>query len=282
MCREEKNFYKPNMFQLQCLKILEEQMEKGKYNEAEIGRRLGVNRSTISRCLKKYREQQFLLPQGDGFTKMGRELLHYYKRIEKELYRYFASMDLDKKQQEQAVSGLFDTVDMEIIQKICRKEKMHLQYEKIDENKGKEICKISWDQMGDYIKEGIWRVDFSVYRQGKDWRQLSMADEGFQKPAKLVWTKEEKYLELRIQEMQARTKGGMVLSGYIKTIKCRSKGDRLKNFPIQEGKICIPLEEFEFEDFSGETVVGQVQLIMTSSVGEKRMPESMATLIIRF
>lgn len=82
--------------------------------------------------------------------------------------------------------------------------------------------------------------------------------------------------------MQARTKGGMVLSGYIKTIKCRSKGDRLKNFPIQEGKICIPLEEFEFEDFSGETVVGQVQLIMTSSVGEKRMPESMATLIIRF
>lgn len=282
MCREERQFYKPNMFQLQCLKILEEQMEEGKYNEAEIGRKLGVNRSTISRCLKKYREQQFLRPQGDGFTKMGGELLSYYKRIEQDLYRYFASADLDETQQKQAVTGLFDTVDIETIQKICRKEKIHLQYEKIDKNKGEEICKILWEQMGDYIKEGIWQVDFSVYRQGKDWRQLSMADGGFEKPAKLVWTGEDRYLELRIRKMKARTKGGVVLSGYIKTIKCRSKGDRLKNFPIREGRIRIPLEEFEFENLSGETVTGQVQLIMTSSVGEKRMPESMATLMIRF
>lgn len=46
--------YKPNMFQLQCLKALEIQIEEGKgYNEAEIGRKMQVNRSTISRCFKR-------------------------------------------------------------------------------------------------------------------------------------------------------------------------------------------------------------------------------------
>ena len=50
--------YKPNMFQLQCLKALEIQIEEGKgYNEAEIGRKMQVNRSAISRCFKGYREE---------------------------------------------------------------------------------------------------------------------------------------------------------------------------------------------------------------------------------
>lgn len=45
--------HKPNMFQLQCLKALEMQISEGKgYNEAEIGRQMDVNRSTISRCFK--------------------------------------------------------------------------------------------------------------------------------------------------------------------------------------------------------------------------------------
>lgn len=281
MCEKEIEIYKPNMFQLQCLKILEEQVQEGKYNEAEIGRRMGVNRSTISRCLKKYREHEFLSMDKNDFTKKGREFLDYYKAIETDLYRYFASLDLSEKQQKQAVTGLFDTVDIETIQKICRKEKIHLRYEKIDKNKGKEIFKIPFDQLEHYISEGSYAVDFSVYRQGKNWQQLSMADQGFKKPARLVWHQNEKYLELTVKEMRARTKGGVILSGYIKTMKCRSTRDQLKTLPIVEEKIRIPLEEFEFENLSDEAVTGQIQLIMTSSVGEKRMPESMATLRIR-
>ena len=38
MCDKTMENYKPNMFQLQCLKALEIQIEEGKgYNEAEIG-----------------------------------------------------------------------------------------------------------------------------------------------------------------------------------------------------------------------------------------------------
>lgn len=55
MCDKTMENYKPNMFQLQCLKALEIQIEEGKgYNEAEIGRKMQVNRSTISRCFKRY------------------------------------------------------------------------------------------------------------------------------------------------------------------------------------------------------------------------------------
>lgn len=54
MCDKTMENYKPNMFQLQCLKALEIQIEEGKgYNEAEIGRKMQVNRSTISRCFKR-------------------------------------------------------------------------------------------------------------------------------------------------------------------------------------------------------------------------------------
>ena len=69
MCDKTMENYKPNMFQLQCLKALEIQIEEGKgYNEAEIGRKMQVNRSTISRCFKRYREEGFL--EDKEFTRL--------------------------------------------------------------------------------------------------------------------------------------------------------------------------------------------------------------------
>lgn len=72
-----------------------------------------------------------------------------------------------------------------------------------------------------------------------------------------------------------------MLSGHIQTVKCRSSKDVLTDFPIQDKKIQIPFEDFEFEQLSETEITGQIQLFMTSSVGEKRMPESMATLILK-
>ncbi len=282
MYKKTMKFYKPKMFQLQCLKALEQQMEDGKnYNEAEIGRIMGVNRSTISRCFKRYREEGFLQQTGGVFTRKGKEFLDYYKRIEADLYQYFASIGVGEKEQEQAVGGMFDTVDIETIQKICQKEKMHLRYESIDKNKGKEIHKISYQKLGEYLKEGIYDVDFAIYRQGKDWQSLSMADNGFEKPAKLLWKPRKEYIELTVREMKAMTRGGAILSGHIQTVKCRTRQDVLKSIEIVDNKIQIPLKEFEFESMSEREITAQIQLFMTSSVGEKRMPESMATLIVR-
>ena len=48
MCDKTMENYKPNMFQLQCLKALEIQIEDGKgYNEAEIGRKMQVRWQTL-------------------------------------------------------------------------------------------------------------------------------------------------------------------------------------------------------------------------------------------
>ena len=103
MCDKTMENYKPNMFQLQCLKALEIQIEEGKgYNEAEIGRKMQVNRSTISRCFKRYREEGFL--EDKGFTRKGAEFLEYYKMIESDLYHYFASIGINEQQQRQAVT----------------------------------------------------------------------------------------------------------------------------------------------------------------------------------
>ena len=272
--------YKPNMFQLQCLKALEIQIEEGKgYNEAEIGRKMQVNRSTISRCFKRYREEWFL--EDKGFTRKGAEFLEYYKMIESDLYHYFASIGINEQQQRQAVTGVFDTADIDTIQKLCQKEKMHLRYESIGKNESKEITKLTYEQLCNSLKKGIYQVAFSIYRQGKDWKSLSMADQGFEKPAYLHLKGDKNYLELAAREMKAMTKGGAMLSGHIQTVKCRSSKDVLTDFPIQDKKIQIPFEDFEFEQLSETEITGQIQLFMTSSVGKKRMPESMATLILK-
>lgn len=61
-----------------------------------------------------------------GFTRKGKEFLEYYKMIEADLYHYFASIGINEEQQRQAVTGMFDTADIDTIQKLCQKEKMHL------------------------------------------------------------------------------------------------------------------------------------------------------------
>ena len=280
MCDKTMENYKPNMFQLQCLKALEIQIEEGKgYNEAEIGRKMQVNRSTISRCFKRYREEGFL--KDKGFTRKGKEFLEYYKMIESDLYHYFASIGINEQQQRQAVTGVFDTADIDTIQKLCQKEKMHLRYESIGKNESKEITKMTYEQLCSSLKKGIYQVAFSIYRQGKDWQSLSMADQGFEKPAYLHLKGDKNYLELAVREMKAMTKGGAMLSGHIQTVKCRSSKDVLTDLPIQDKKIQIPFKDFEFEQLSETEITGQIQLFMTSSVGEKRMPESMATLILK-
>ena len=280
MCDKTMENYKPNMFQLQCLKALEIQIEEGKgYNEAEIGRKMQVNRSTISRCFKGYREEGFL--EDKEFTRKGKEFLEYYKMIEADLYHYFASIGINEQQQRQAVNGMFDTADIDTIQKLCQKEKMHLKYESIGKNESKEITKMTYEQLCSSLKKGIYQVAFSIYRQGKDWQSLSMADQGFEKPAYLHLKGDKNYLELAVREMKAMTKGGAMLSGHIQTVKCRSSKDVLTDLSIQDKKIQIPFEDFEFEQLSETEITGQIQLFMTSSVGEKRMPESMATLILK-
>lgn len=279
MCKKTFKNDKPNMFQLQCLKALEAQIQKeDRYNEAQIARWMNVNRSTISRCFKRYREEGFL--EENDFTEKGWEFLNYYKKIEEELYQYFGSLGINEEQQKQAVSGMFDSVDIDTIQKICQKEKMHLKYESIGKNESYEITKIQYKDLHHYIKEGYYKVPFTIYRQGGDKKSLSMADHGFEKPADFYFQKEKEYLELTIKEMKAMTKGGVLLSGHIQNVKCTNQKDVLKELPIYEKKIKIPLEDFEFENLSDTEIMGQIQLLMISSVGEKRMPESVATLVI--
>lgn len=109
-----------------------------------------------------------------------------------------------------------------------------------------------------------------------------MADDGFEKPAFLYFQENKRYLELTVREMKAMTKGGALLSGHIQTVKCRSSKDILYELPIKNRKILIPLEDFEFENLSETEIMAQTQLVMTSSVGEKRMPESVAMLVVKF
>lgn len=273
----------PNVFWLRCLQDVKYQTEeKGKYNEAETARKLGVNRSTISRWMKKSQEQGFVSGSEKKLTKKGEEYLRFYDEIEKDLMEYFENLGVEEGNRSQAAAGMIDSVDSAVIRKMCQKEKKHLRYDKIGENEGKEIRQVPYEQLKDFLKAGTYPVDFALYRQGKDRQTLSMADMGFQKPGYLVYEEDRQYLELAIQEIRAYTKGGVLLSGHVQSIKYRNRQDVIEELPFMESKVRIPLQAFWFETLSEWEMSGQVQLFMTSSVGERRMPESSAVLILRF
>ena len=67
-----------------------------------------------------------------------------------------------------SLDSLVDTADIDTIQKLCQKEKMHLRYESIGKNESKEITKLTYEQLCNSLKKGIYQVAFSIYRQGKD------------------------------------------------------------------------------------------------------------------
>ena len=73
--------------------------------------------------------------------------------IEADLYHYFASIGINEQQQRQAVNGMFDTADIDTIQKLCQKEKMHLKYESIGKNESKEITKMTYEQLCSSLKK---------------------------------------------------------------------------------------------------------------------------------
>ena len=123
------------MFQLQCLKHLKDQKDKGAVcNEAEIARALSVNRSTVSRCLKRCVELGILLEDGYELTRKGIEVLTYYQKVEQELFYYFEKIGVEEDARAQAVGGMLDSVDIKTIQMICQREKLHMQYENIGSN----------------------------------------------------------------------------------------------------------------------------------------------------
>ena len=74
--------------------------------------------------------------------------------IESDLYHYFASIGINEQQQRQAVNGMFDTADIDTIQKLCQKEKMHLKYESIwGKMKVKKITKMTYEQLCSSLKK---------------------------------------------------------------------------------------------------------------------------------
>ena len=275
---------RPTMFQLQCLKRLRKQQQDGAgCNEAEIARSLSVNRSTVSKCLKRSVELGILTENGYEFTKKGNEVLEYYLDVEKELIYYFERIGVEKEARYQAVAGMLDAVDIKTIQTICQREKMHLQYENIGQKNLGQMLDDPQENAGVVLPYGTYEVDFSIYRQGRECKKLSMADRGFEKPAKLSVCQKESCLELCIREVTAYSGNNhrMLLHGHLQTIKCKCRDDGLKKLPIENGIVRIPFDEICLESLPNGKITGQIQLTMTCSVGVLHMPESIATLVLR-
>lgn len=280
---DHKGYLKPTMKQLRYLREMEDQMEKyGKINGSMVSRNLELARTTVHRFIKECEREGMLLPKGKGFTAMGQEALDTYKEIVQKLYDYFAGLGVPEERRAAAVTSMFDGTDYATLQKMCETEDRHAGYETLSRKKEREEEAIRTDILRQELKRGVFAVEFTIYRKGSGGHAISMADKGFAHPATLHFEEGEEYLELKALEVEAcsRAKKGLRLSGHVLSVRCRSREDELIDIPAGDGRVRIPLHYFSFKKISEDEMSGQIELLMTCSVGEVHMPESFATLVV--
>lgn len=109
--------------------------------------------------------------------------------------------------------------------------------------------------------------------------QLSMADQGFEKPATLKHNRRGSWLILKRKEMQGFSRiNREKMSGHLDTLKYDQEGTLIQA-ECRDDMIRIPLRAFQFHRRQGGEVRGALSVTMTCSVGRSHMPESTAVLV---
>ena len=122
-------------------------------------------------------------------------------------------------------------------------------------------------------------VYFMLYRNKEGKMALSMADQGFEKPATLKHNRRGSWLILKRKEMQGFSRiNREKMSGHLDTLKYDQEGTLIQA-ECRDDMSRIPLRAFQFHRRQGGEVRGALSVTMTCSVGRSHMPESTAVLV---
>ena len=264
----------PTMRQIRYLSVLDE-VGNTRGAIAEIAKQCGVNNAPVSRFLKACYENG-LLHEDYTFTIAGKTWLQNYQNLIHRLSLHFEEDGMSETEIEAAVREMIENVDADIISGMLRS---------IEEaRKPRTLKERDRKLSGEYLK-GILpakvntEISFMVYRLDSKEFRPSMADRGFEKPARLKHNSRGSSLILKVCDMTASSRiTGKLMKGRLETLKYEDNGELIQA-EIKEDTLRIPLSACRIYKKPGGEIRGTVAITMTCNVGRLHMPESAAVLL---
>lgn len=263
----------PTLQQLRYLTELEKE-DNTRGMIARIAEKCQVSTAPVSRYLKSCCEKG-LLTEDYRFTKEGQAWIENYKRILKELPSYFRSIGIPEAQLEANVRDMVENISCYTISTMLTNYK-RMQSSHVREKRERLTEQFLREMLPEKIECPVY---FMLYRNKEGKMALSMADQGFEKPATLKHNRRGSWLILKRKEMQGFSRiNREKMSGHLDTLKYDQEGTLIQA-ECRDDMIRIPLRAFQFHRRQGGEVRGALSVTMTCSVGRSHMPESTAVLV---
>lgn len=268
---------RPTMRQITFLEELKQEPKKWGAS-AKIAKKYDVTHGTVRRFFVACQSAGYL-DEGDELTEKGEEWLGYYVALRGRMVNYFKNMGVPEADIMNNVTVMMEQMDNHVLNTILSEAEKQKDHES-EEFRESTVCSIPFENQ---IEKGNYSVEFIVlkYNQSHDIEcELSMADRGFEKPARLIYEDEIAYLELTPCEMMAVSRmDGEMKSGHLSSLSYITNGIVKKTEFDARGKIRIPLQACTSYVRSEARITCMIPITVTCSVGRIHMPESTALLM---
>lgn len=261
------------VLQVQCLAELERMgIEKRQGLIQEIADKCGTARPNVSRFFKSCVEKGYLTKEF-AFTEKGRRIYEWNRRFVEEVKEYLIGTGI-REGLDDFVKALVDHVDYAALKNTISTRPT------ITEGSRMQAQQNVIADINSILHPGRHKVKIGIFQINSSRRpRKSMADRGFEPYGELVCTGEERYLELTVKEMHARSRvNSEEMFGHLASLKYLLD-ETMHTAGIENGKVRIPLEACTYENFDHGIIWGNVMITVACSVGEVHMPESTARLL---
>ncbi len=245
---------------------------------SKMSRTLGVNKQRISRLLMEFEKEGIAdrtHQRKPCLTPEGIKKAEYYsERITAALnHLLFEGVSIEKAEEDAYHWALYNTDEtMEVIKSAAAWQKAKYKLRNKKKFSGGELCKI--------LGDGVYQFNFVIYREHlKNGSSLSMANDGFEHPGRLVVKNGCGKIYLRLAVIEADSPiSRTTLSGKAVSVKYMENSDFI-SAELSNDIVSFPAAALDFTNI-GENISqilhGSVYLKIKCSIGALHMPESTA------
>lgn len=245
---------------------------------SKISRILDVNKQRISRLLMDL-EKDGIVDRKDQrkpcLTPEGRKQAAYYsERIKTSLnHLLFEGVSIEKAEQDAYRWALYNTDEtMEVIKSAAVWQNAKYKLRNKKKFSGSELCKT--------LGDGVYHFNFVIYRERiKNGSSLSMANDGFEHPGRLVVKNGCGKIYLRISVIEASSPiSSTPLAGKAVSVKYMENSDFI-NAELSNDIVSFPASALDFINIGeniSQVLHGSVYIKIKCSIGSVYMPESTA------
>ena len=241
---------------------------------ASIAQSLHISKSTVGRAIEYFKEQKWVRDDKLKLTVLGEKLVQKYWEQKENLVFWLAEdVGMDRIQAEEEALTLILTLGKKSLKAFMK------QIEEKQQNC--ELCEIEGfcERCIDYLlDDGEYDISFTFYKENpKKYMRVSMANEGFYHPGKLLVKNGIGIVRLESKKIIRNTPIGKgLLTARVNNLSYLQEQQYVD--AIHEGNVWkFPVSCMRFTYNKGERVLmGSATLKLSSSIGVMYMPESVA------